>query len=302
MPTARLSLAFERLRDAAAGLILTALLVAGPAMAAPRLALLIGNASYANERPLRNPANDVDLLARVLRQDLRFDRVTVLKDLNRRDLADAVDRFIGEARGADVAFVYYSGHGMQAGGANFLIPVDARIQEPAHIRREGVSANELADSLGDSGARLAVLVLDACRDSPYALRTKSASRGLARLPVQSGNLLVAFATQEGATADDGEGANSPYVQALAAHIRRPELRVLEVFDEVGNQVRQATRQAQRPTRYGDLPVNVYFNGAPPPAPVAPAPVVITQPARDPVAARPTPAPANPSGKKPWYEQ
>lgn len=302
MPITTFSLAFVSRRAATAGLLLTALLWVAPALAAQRLALLIGNAAYANERPLRNPANDVDLLARVLRQDLRFDRVTVLKDLTRRDLADAVDRFVGEARGADVAFVYYSGHGMQAGGANYLIPVDARIQEAAHIRREGVSANELADALGDSGARLAVLVLDACRDSPYGLRTKSASKGLARPPVQSGNLLVAFATQEGATADDGDGTNSPYAQALAAHIRRPELRVLEVFDEVGSQVRQATRQAQRPTRYGDLPVNVYFNGAPPPAPVVPATATMSAPPREPVAGRGTPAPSNTSGKKPWYEQ
>ncbi len=288
----------------AAGAVLlafTCACLAVPALAAQKLALLIGNASYQSEKPLRNPINDVDLLARVLRHDMRFDQVTVVRNLGRRELADAVDRFVVAAKGADVAFVYYSGHGMQAAGVNYLIPVDAQIKEAAHVRREGVSANELAEALGDSGARLALLVLDACRDSPYSLRTKSATKGLARLPVQSGNLLVAFATQEGATADDGDGTHSPYAQALAAAIRRPELRVLEVFDDVAQQVRQATRQAQRPTRYGDLPVNVYIAGAPPPTATV-APAVVVMPAQVPVQPVARPAPAAVGARKPWYEQ
>ena len=262
-----------------------AVLVAPAHAAGQRVALLIGNAAYQNEKPLRNPSNDVDLIARVLKDDLRFNQVIIRKNLGRRDLADAIDQFTAAAKGADVAMVYYSGHGMQTSGVNYLIPVDAQIKEAAHVKREGVSANELADALGESDARLALLVLDACRDSPYSLRTKSTAKGLARVPVQSGNLLVAYATQDGSTADDGNGVNSPYAEALAGTLRKTDLRVLEVFDEVGARVRAATQQAQRPTRYGDLPVNVYLLGAAPAPSVrpvaAPVPVPAPAPAIDP---------------------
>ena len=258
-----------------------ALLNAPVQAAGQRVALLIGNAAYQNEKPLRNPSNDVDLIARVLKDDLRFTQVIVRKNLGRRELADAIDQFTAAAKGADVAMVYYSGHGMQASGVNYLIPVDAQIKEAAHVKREGVSANELADALGESDARLALLVLDACRDSPYSLRTKSTAKGLARVPVQSGNLLVAYATQDGSTADDGKGANSPYAEALAGTLRKTDLRVLEVFDEVGARVRAATQQAQRPTRYGDLPVNVYLLGMAPTGAIQAVPLPLPAPVVDP---------------------
>ncbi|MES2295498.1 MAG: caspase family protein [Pseudomonadota bacterium] len=228
---------------------------------AKQIALVIGNARYVNEKPLRNPANDARLIADTLRKDLGFDTVIEKFDLDRRGLIDAITNLEQIAGDSDTIVVYYSGHGMQGPGGNYLIPVDARINEAAHVRVEGIAASDIMDVLKNSQARVGLLILDACRDNPFMTRTKSTSKGLQRMTVEGGRLLLAYATQEGDTADDGSGNNSPYALALATNLKRRELRLLEVFDAVAVDVKRQTG-TQRPTRYGDLPVNVYLMGKP----------------------------------------
>jgi len=241
---------------AAAGLFL-ALPGASAHAQGKRVAVVIGNAKYSNEAPLANPANDARLIARTLKNDLAFDEVIERQDLTRSQLYDVVSEIGRRARGADAVVVYYSGHGMRGPGGNYLIPVDARISEEEHVRRDAVPAAEIADALQASNARVALLVLDACRDSPYSRRTRSASKGLTRMNVSGGNLLVAYATSEGNTADDGSGGNSPYAKALADALKQAKP-VLAQLDDVRRNVRQSTGGKQNPTREGDLEVNIYL--------------------------------------------
>lgn len=259
-----------------------------------RVAFVIGNASYASEAPLANPHRDARLLAEVLRKDLGFSEVVEKRDLTRAQLFDLVEEVGRKARGADAVVVYYSGHGMRAAGGNYLIPVDARITEESHVRRDGIAAADLLDAMKDSGARVALLVLDACRNNPYSVRTKGTAKGLARMSVSGGNVLVAYATSENTTADDGAPGNSPYALALAQHLRDRSKPLLAQFDGVRRQVREITGGKQNPTREGDLEVDVFLvpGSAAPAAPPRPAPAPAVPPAVAPAAAPTAP------GRKP----
>jgi formylglycine-generating enzyme required for sulfatase activity len=240
------------------GLFVLALLMALPAHAQKRVAFVVGNAAYQNEKTLTNPINDAKLIARTLKTDLGFTDVIERQNLTRDKLFDLVQEIERMARGADAVVVYYSGHGMKGPGGNYLIPVDARIQETSHIRRDAIPAKDITDALSNSGARVALLILDACRDNPYGARTKSGDKGLARISLSGGNVLVAYATNEDNVAKDGDGANSPYATALAAALKLRDQPVLAQFDQVARAVRQATGNVQKPTRDGDLEVNVYL--------------------------------------------
>lgn len=228
------------------------------AQSGKRIAFVIGNAKYEGESTLANPYNDAALLAGVFKNELRFDEVVQHRDLNRKQMYELVREVARKSKGADSVVVYYSGHGMRGGGGNYLIPTDARIADEDDVRRDALAATDLVDALQTSNARVALLILDACRDSPYSKRTKSASKGLARMGVTSGNMLVAYATSEGSTADDGKGGNSPYAQALAQHLRNTSQPLLSQFDAVRRSVREATGNKQNPTREGDLETGVYL--------------------------------------------
>jgi phosphate transport system substrate-binding protein len=242
-----------------------------------RIAFVIGNAQYASETPLANPQNDARLIAGVLRNDLRFDEVVERRDLNRAQLFDLVNDIAGKARGADAVVVYYSGHGMRGAGGNYLIPVDARITEEAHLRRDAVPAADVVDALQAANPRVALLILDACRDSPYSRRTRSATKGLARMNIAGGNLLVAYATTEGNTADDGTPGNSPYARALAEQLRNTSVPVLQQFDAVRRKTRELTENRQNPTREGDLEATTYLLPGRESPPSAPTTVAVARP-------------------------
>lgn len=240
-------------------LALAALLAAMGAAHASRLALVIGNARYA-DKPLSNPANDAEDVAREF-QRLGF---TVHKhvDLSRRDLNGALRKFMSAAQNAELAVVYYSGHGLQAGGENYLVPVDARISDERDIRSEGVALRDVMSDLDEAKARRVVVVLDACRDNPFATRARSVKRGLARPDVSANAAIVAFATAEGRTADDGNGRNGVYTTEFLQQLRRPQ-DVRDVFDETSLAVSRRSGD-QRPKVYGDTGAfkNVYFSLAP----------------------------------------
>lgn len=145
-----------------------------------RVALIVGNAAYEAEKPLKNPINDATAIANVLRNDLGFTDVKVLTNVRRRELIDAVAKFGDAARGADAAVFYFSGHGQQQNKANFLLPVDARIERAEHVKAEGLDADDVLAALEAAAPRVSLMVLDACRDNPFAARTKSTSKGLSR--------------------------------------------------------------------------------------------------------------------------
>lgn len=230
------------------------------AQAPKRVALLIGNAAYSHERPLKNPLNDAELLGRVLKDDLKFDDVRVERNLSVIAMDQAVDAFVRRAQGADAIFFYYSGHGQKsADRRNFLLPTDARTgfdNAPA-LDRQAVSAESIRDRLKALGARVTLVILDACRDGPGG--GKSGNKGLARMGGSNG-LLVAYATEEDRVAADGTGNNSPYAQALAKALKRTDLPVLAQFDLVADEVSKVA-PGQEPTRDGNLRVNAYLVGS-----------------------------------------
>ena len=239
-------------------MILLALLNLAVPAHAKRVALVIGNAQYQNEKSLRNPVNDAKLIAEVLRNDLKFDDVMLRKNLGRRELGRAISELADKARGADAVVVYYSGHGMQRGGQNYLLPVDAAIQQESDIDIEGVAATRLLAELENAGAKVTVVVLDACRDNPYSSRAKSGAKGLARLGDVGEGMLVAYATRDGSTADDGAGRNSPYAIALARQLKRTDQTVRLAFEQVADDVKSATNNKQKPVTYGDLKSSVFL--------------------------------------------
>lgn len=243
-----------------------------PAFAERRLALVIGNGDYA-VGPLDNPTNDAALMAETLRQS-GFE-VTHVENLGYRDLQRAVVGFGRDLRGAGddtVGMVYYAGHAVQADGENYLIPVDADIQDELDLQISTLRISTLMSSLDKAGNRMNMVVLDACRNNPFKAMSRSGSRGLAKIEAASGTLL-AYSTAPGRVAADGTGRNSPYTAALVKAMRMPGLPVEQVFKRVRIEVMEKTAEQQVPWESSSLTGDFTF--------IAPAPVV----------AAPTPAPA-----------
>jgi hypothetical protein len=224
-----------------------ALLAPTDASAQKRIAMVIGNNTYAGPLALNNPVNDAELIARMLKEDLGFE-VLSHRNLGRAEMHDAARELQEKATGADVVVVYYSGHGVQGDvGTNYLIPVDARIRTPEHIQRDAVPITVLLQAIEHAGARVALLVLDSCRDYPFG---KGGAKGLA--PVTSENVLVAYATEPGRTADEGDGRYSPYARALVQNLKRTDITILHALDDVKKSVSEETGRKQQPTRSGNL--------------------------------------------------
>ena len=259
--------------------ILLGLICLAPfADAAPRVALLIGNATY-SDAPLTNPPNDVKAVAQALR-DVGFE-VRTLTNAGDKQMSRAIRDFGQSAQGAEIALFYYSGHGMQSRGENYLIPVGAQVQHENDLPVEAVSANQVLRWIEEASPRAAVVILDACRDSPVAVKSKSGGKGLSRMDAPTGTL-VAYATAPGTTAGD-EGY---YAQSLAKHLREPGLVLEDVFDRVGADVAKRTRNKQLPRMEDGLYEKVYLipagEGRPaPPPPRLPDRPVSTTPAVDP---------------------
>lgn len=218
------------------------------ALAQKRVAMVIGNNDYAGSLALKNPVNDAELVARMLKEDLGFD-VLSTRNLARADMHDAARELQEKAKGADVVLVYYSGHGVQGDiGTNYLVPVDARIRAPEHIPRDAIPVRHFVDAIQRTNARVALLILDACRDYPFG---KGGTKGLAAADAAA-NVLVAYATEENRTAVEGDGRYSPYAKALVQHLKRTDITLLHALDEVADAVRAETRNVQTPTRSGNL--------------------------------------------------
>ena len=218
----------------------------GAANSSEKVALVIGNASYEVGR-LANPANDAADVAAAL-QGKGFD-VTLALDQNREDLLRHLDAFHRKVRRGSIALVFYAGHAVEIDGQNWLLPVsNRRIGVEADVPIHSVSAQDVLRKVEARGARLNILILDACRDNPLPSVVRG-SRGLAA--VQGGqSSLVVYATAQGRTAQDGTGRNSPYTAALLKGLQDPSLSVRDLFDKVGAEVEQATGGAQVPWTSG----------------------------------------------------
>jgi tetratricopeptide (TPR) repeat protein len=218
-----------------------------------RIALIVGNGAYKNVHALENPPRDASLIAGALRE-IGFQTVTLANDLTRDKFFEALHAFAGEAEKADWAVVYYAGHGLEIGGVNYLVPVDAKLAADRDAEIEAVALEQVIAAVG--GARkLRLVMLDACRDNPFAptmqrtMALKLVEKGLSNIEPETG-FMVVYAAKHGETALDGEGGDSPFAIALARDIREPRVEVRKLFDIVRDDVWSASRHQQQPFTYG----------------------------------------------------
>ena len=264
-------------------LTLAVLASAALALADGRVALVVGNSTYTHIDRLPNAENDASDMSAALRR-LGFE-VTTEFDADRGELTEALRAFTRRSLGADVALVFYAGHGIEMDGGNYLVPVDARLERDLDVRYETVTLEDmLASTLG---ASLRLVILDACRNNPLA---RSMQRTLAGRSVSGGSFgdlnedllgdetLVAYAAAAGTTAADGRGRNSPYTAALLAHLEQP-LEIGLLFRRVRAQVLASTNRQQRPHEYQSL-VGEHYLSVPPTAEAvtvaAPVPAAVAE--------------------------
>ncbi len=216
------------------------------ASAQDRFALVIGNSKYKSVSPLANPARDAQSVA-VLLKDAGF-QVTAALDLDKASMSKVVRFFttsIAEKPENTVALIYFAGHGVQVDGENFLIPVDATIAREADVPLEAVRLGDLMSMIETVRAKTRIVILDACRDNPFADIAKTAPRGLALVNAPAGTLL-AYSTSPGHTADDGSAGHSPFAQALLKSAREPGLPIETALKNVRLAVHGATGGRQTP--------------------------------------------------------
>ena len=225
-----------------------------PASAASRVALVIGNSAYAHVPVIPNPLNDAADIGSALGR-LGFS-VTRLENADYSALRRGLQEFQRAASAAEIAVVFYAGHGIEVDKQNFLVPVDARLASDRDVEFEAVSLDLVIRTVEHAG-KLRLVILDACRDNPFAARmerggaTRSIGRGLSRVE-PSGEMLVAYAAKEGTVALDGTGRNSPYTAALLRHLEEPGLEVGLMFRKVRDAVLETTGREQEPFTYGSL--------------------------------------------------
>jgi caspase domain-containing protein/lysozyme inhibitor LprI len=233
-----------------------------------RLALIIGNAAY-ESAPLRNPVNDARAMATTLRT-LGFE-VTALENASLPEMKRAIDDFGDALRSkGGVGLFYFSGHGIQVNGRNYIIPVGARVKGERDVEYESVDAGRVLGKMEDAGNRMNLVILDACRDNPFARSFRSAASGLASLDAASGTF-IAYATAPGRTADDGTGANGLYTEQLMRYMKTPGLKVEDVFKRVRVDVEKSSGGKQVPWESSSLKGDFYFAESPGEAAIPPPP-------------------------------
>jgi hypothetical protein len=247
---------------------------AGSAHAADRVALVIGNTAYQHLPRLANPARDAQLIAATL-QSVGFQLIggKAQTDLDRAGLERAIRQFGSELAGGSIGLFYYAGHGIQVKGTNYLVLVGANPTGVADIDFELIDTELVLKQLEAAGSKLNFVILDACRNNPFGGRgLRDSGGGLARMNAPTGTL-ISYATQPGNVALDGTTGHSPYTAALATTIKKPGLRVLDVFNEVGLAVDKSTRGRQQPWQSSSpIDGNFYF--------LAPTGVTLTSPVPD----------------------
>ena len=225
-----------------------------------RLALIIGNDQYP-KWPLRNSVNDAKAMTQALAAH-GFQAETIT-NATLRSMEQAIDRFIVRVRPGDVAVFYYAGHGIQLAGENYLVPVDFDAKDEADAKYVSYSASRLHERMDDSGARLNILILDACRNNPFRA-TRSTTGGLAAMATGRGTL-IAFATAPGKTADDNpSGRNGLFTSHLVASLKEPGLSLDQIFNRVRERVYNDSNQRQLPWTVSSVIGEFYFSDGPKP--------------------------------------
>jgi TPR repeat protein len=219
-----------------------------------RVALVIGNAAY-RFSPLKNPTNDAKAMAQALRAQ-GFD-VVERENATKAEMEKAIVEFGRKLKADGTGVVYYSGHGIQVGGKNYLIPLDATLTDQREVPLLAVDADNILIQMQDVRSKVNIVILDACRDNPFEQSFRSLSGGLAQMNAPSGTL-IAYATAPGKTASDGSGENGLYTQELLKAINEPGLKVEDVFKRVRLAVSKASGDAQIPWESSSLTGDFYF--------------------------------------------
>ena len=226
-----------------------------------RVALVIGNSAYRSVSLLPNPSRDAELVGAALRRT-GVEDVTVAHDLDRDGMIATLKAFAQKADAADWAVIYYAGHGIEVGGSNYLVPVDARLESDRDVPDEAVSLDRILSSI-EGAHKLRLVVLDACRNNPFAQQMKRTNasraigRGLARVE-PTGATLVVYAAKEGTTAADGDSGNSPFAVSFANRVVESGVEINKTFRFVRQDVLAATGNGQEPFVYGSLPPVDFF--------------------------------------------
>ena len=230
------------------------------AVAEHRVALIIANTDYEHVAALRNPANDGKVLATALR-GLGFE-VREAYNVNLSDFGRTLKDFGDVAAGADWAVIYFAGHGLEIGGVNFLVPIDAKLELQRHVEDEAMPLSRVLGKVAGA-SKMQLVILDACRNNPFLAKMRQSGKsprsiapGLASIEPESG-VLVAYAARDGTTALDGDN-NSPYLEALVKHLAEPGLEINLLFRKVRDEVLTKTNRQQEPFTYGSLPAQPFF--------------------------------------------
>jgi caspase domain-containing protein len=262
--------------------ILMAVSLAAQARAEKRVALVIGNSAYKSAVELKNPRNDATDLASALGR-LGFE-VVAGNDLDKRTMERTIRDFGQKLAGADVALFFFAGHGLQVGGQNYLVPIDAQLAGEGDVDFEGIPLNLVLKQM-EREAKTSIVLLDACRDNPLArnlarsMGTRGGQIGQGLAEVKAGvGTLIGFSTQPGNVALDGEGRNSPYAGALVKHVATAGKDVSAILVAVRNDVLQATGGRQVPWEHTSLTGQVFLQSASSPEAAPPAAAPPTTPA------------------------
>jgi len=226
------------------------------ALADKRIALVVGNSAYQNVVRLPNPLNDATAVGNMFR-NAGFDVVDSRFDLGNIEFKRAIREFTYQARDTDIAVIYYAGHGIEVGGTNYLIPVDAKLATDLDAEDEGVPLDRVVRAM-EPARRLRLIILDACRDNPFnqkmrrTMAMRAVNNGLAKIELTLGDTMIAYAAKAGSTAEDGNGVNSPFTAALLKYLPEPGLDVRLAFGRVRDDVWSRTGHRQEPFVYTSL--------------------------------------------------
>ena len=227
-----------------------------PAITEYRNALVIGNSKYVSS-PLTNPKNDAKAMAEALRK-LNFDVIELI-DADKKTMRDSIREFRNRMKkDRGVGLFYYAGHGVQVKGENYLIPVKHEIEEEFDVQDEAIRVSTVLAYMQDASTRMNIVILDACRDNPFARSMRSGTRGLATIYAEGSGSIIAYATAPGSTASDGSGENGLYTQELLKAINTPNLEIGMVFRRVLGNVQKISKGKQIPWTNSSLVGEFYF--------------------------------------------
>jgi len=223
-----------------------------------KLSLIIGNSSYVHGGSLTNPINDARAISKSLKK-LGFE-VKKYENVSQIKMKRAIDDFGTQLKNYDIGLFFYAGHGVQVGGYNFLIPVDAKLTSENDVEYDCINVGRVLSKMENAENKTNIIILDACRDNPFerSWMRGTKGKGLAFINAPTGSL-IAYATSPGKTASDGKTQNGLYTSALLKHIQVPKITALEMFQRVRKSVIIKSNAQQTPWESTSLTSNFYFN-------------------------------------------